>query len=223
MKKIISALDPRTKMTLTVFYAIIVVATSRLGWLATAYFFLMIVISFTGHLKEYGKWLRLVLPMSLFFGIVIWLTVDFYASVFAALKLLTLTSVFFAFFTNEDPEDLANSLVKMGVPYAIAFVMSTALQFVPIMGRKIRNVMDAQRARGIPLEPGWRALRYYPAFLSPILIQAFQLAEELAEAMEARGFGLPNRTFLKEYRMAAIDWILLSLSTTLMIAALLLI
>ena len=77
------------------------------------------------------------------------------------------------------------------------------------MGRKVKNVLDAQRARGIPLEPGWAALRHYPAFFAPILIQAFQLAEELAEAMEARGFGRPGRTFLKEYEMRHRDWVVI--------------
>ena len=31
------------------------------------------------------------------------------------------------------------------------------------------------------------------------------LADELAEAMEARGFGAPQRTFLREYRFRARD------------------
>jgi energy-coupling factor transport system permease protein len=79
------------------------------------------------------------------------------------------------------------------------------------MGRKVKSVVDAQRARGIPLEPGWAAIRHYPAFLAPVLIQAFQLAEELAEAMECRGFGLPGRTFLKEFRMGARDWAVLGI------------
>ena len=60
------------------------------------------------------------------------------------------------------------------------------------------------------MEPGWAALRHYPAFLSPVLIQAFQLAEALAEAMESRGFGLTGRTFLKEFRMAPVDWVAMS-------------
>ena len=103
------------------------------------------------------------------------------------------------------------------MPYAIAFVMSTGLQFVPILGRKTRNVLDAQRSRGIPLEPGLAALRHYPAFLGPVLIQAFQFAEDLAEAMEARGFGRPGRTFLKAYRMRSLDWILISFGIAVLI------
>jgi energy-coupling factor transport system permease protein len=49
-------------------------------------------------------------------------------------------------------------------------------------------------------------LRHYPAFLGPLLIQSFQLAEELAEAMEARGFGNPHRSFLQDYRLKRHDW-----------------
>jgi len=199
--------DPRTKLILTVFYAAWVVAAGRLAWLTAAYGLLLIFFIVRKEIEAYVRWLKLVVPMSLFFGAVIWLTVDFTAAVFAALKLLTLTSVFFAFFSTTEPEDMANSLVKIGLPYAVAFVMSTSLQIVPVMGRKVRSILDAQRARGIPLEPGWAAIRNYPSFFGPVLIQAFQLAEELAEAMEARGFGRPERTFLKAYEMRHRDWI----------------
>ena len=107
------------------------------------------------------------------------------------------------------------------MPYSVAFVFSTSLQFVPVITRKTKNVIDAQRARGISLEPGWSALRHYPAFLGPLLIQAFQLAEELAEAMEARGFGRPGRTFLKEYRLRKKDWLVLAGGLLILIACLL--
>jgi energy-coupling factor transport system permease protein len=182
---------------------------------------LLLFIAVIGKTRSYLRWLRMVLPMSLFFGAVVWWTADVRTAALAALKLLTLTSVFFAFFITTLPDDLGNSLVKVGMPYVVAFVLSTSLQFVPMIHRKIKNVLDAQRARGIPLEPGWSALRHYPAFLGPILIQAFQMAEELAEAMEARGFGLPGRTFLKDYLMQTRDWLALSGGLLVLIACLL--
>ena len=214
--------DPRTKLALTFIYAVWVVAMSRLTWLFGTFGVLVLFLVALGQTRAYVRWLRLVLPMSLFFGAVVWWSAGRDAAFFAALKLLTLTSVFFAFFSTTVPEDLANSLVKIGLPYPVAFVLSTALQFVPMMGRKARNVLDAQRARGIPLEPGWSALRNYPAFFGPILIQAFQFAEELAEAMETRGFGLPGRTFLKDYRMNARDWLALGSGLFLLIFGLIL-
>jgi len=210
MKRLTQTLDPRTKLLLALFYAMGIVGMDGLKGLSGAYGVLMILIGGIGWIRAYGRWLRVVLPMSIFFGAVVWWTADLDAAGFAALKLLALTSVFFVFFTTTAPEDLANALVKIGLPYPVAFVLSTALQFVPVMGRKVKNVMDAQRARGIPLEPGWAAFRHYPAFLGPVLIQAFQLAEDLAEAMEARGFGLPGRTFMRDYRMRGLDWALVA-------------
>lgn len=68
------------------------------------------------------------------------------------------------------------------------------------MEHRIRQIIDAQRARGIPLEPGWRALRFYPALLVPLLVQSLTAAEHLAAAMEVRGFGRPGRSQLVAYR-----------------------
>jgi energy-coupling factor transport system permease protein len=178
---------------------------------------LVTFVIFIGEGRAYVRWLRLSLPMAVFFGAVTWWTADWKTGLMAALALLIIISIFFVFFSTTAPEDLGNSLVKIGLPYPVAFVFSTALQFVPVISRKARNVLDAQRSRGIPLEPGWSALRHYPAFLGPLLIQAFQLAEELAAAMEARGFGRPGRTFYRDYRMGPADWSMIA--ATLLLAS----
>lgn len=198
--------DPRTKLFLVMLYAALVVAAGRMAVLAAEWGLLLITVGWVRELRGYARWLRLVIPMSLFFGAVAAWSAGGYAGVFAGLKLLTLATAFFAFFAVTPPEDLGNALVKMGLPYSVGFVLSTAMRFVPVIGRKARSVLEAQRARGIPLEPGWKALRHYPAFLSPLLIQSFGLAEELAEAMEARGFGRTGRRFYKEYRLKPRDW-----------------
>jgi len=201
--------DPRTKLILAVFFAAAAAVSGPIWLVAAAWAVLILTLSILGFLKAYGRWLILVLPMAVVLGGVTAWSVHADAGILAALKLLTLTTVFFIFFSTTPAEDLANALVKAGLPYNIAFIMSTALQFVPIIGRKARDVLDAQRSRGIPVEPGWGALKHYPAFFVPLLLQSFQLAEELAEAMEARGFGRPERTFLVEYRLRVPDWVAL--------------
>jgi energy-coupling factor transport system permease protein len=204
--------DPRTKLIVTVFFAAFVVMSGPLLLVGGEWGLLSLVLIGLGLLKKYVRWLMLVVPMALFFGLVTAWSVTADAGILAGLKLLTLTTLFFVFFSTTLPEDLGNALVKAGLPYQFAFVMSTALQFVPVIGRKARDVLDAQRSRGIPVEPGWAALKHYPAFFIPLLLQSFQLAEELAEAMEARGFGRTGRTFLSEYRLKAGDWIALAAS-----------
>ncbi len=214
-------LDPRTKLLLAIFYSVLVMASGNLPWLLVELGALLLLVVVIGEGYAYLRWLRLIVPMALFFGAVTWWSADGKSAVLVGLRLLTLTSTFFAFFCTTTPEDLGNSLIMVGMPYSVAFVFSTSLQFVPVITRKTKNVIDAQRARGISLEPGWSALRHYPAFLGPLLIQAFQLAEELAEAMEARGFGRPGRTFLKEYRLRKKDWLVLAGGLLILIACLL--
>ena len=199
-------LDPRTKLSLALFAGVLVVATAGPVGSLAQWGLVVLVVAGIKKIRAYLRWLRVAMPMVLFFGGVTWWTAGWSAGSVAALNLLSLISIFFVFFNTTTPEDLGNSLVKSGLPYSAAFVFSTSLQLVPVIGRKAGQVLDAQRSRGIPLEPGWRSLRHYPAFLGPLLIQAFQLAEELAEAMEARGFGRPGRTYLKDYRLKAVDW-----------------
>lgn len=213
-------LDPRTKLALAMCYAALVVASRDVWTLTGEWGVLLSFILGIRELRTYGRWLRLVLPMSVFFGAVTAWSAGGPAGILAGMKLLTLTTAFFAFFAVTLPEDLGNALVKAGLPYSAAFITATAMQFVPVIGRKAGGVIAAQQARGIPLEPGWAALRHYPAFLAPLLIQAFQLAEELAEAMEARGFGRPGRTFYKEYRIRTRDWAAMGLGLAATIAGL---
>ena len=207
--------DPRTHLALALIYGAVVIFIRDTTGLVAAWSILLAVISVMGQLRAYARWLLMLMPMALFFGGVTWWSVDRAAGLDAALSLLTLTSTFFVFFASTPPEDLGNALVKMGLPYSAAFVMSASLQFVPVITRKARGVMDAQRARGIELRPGWRALKNYPAFLAPLLIQAFQMAESLAEAMECRGYGRGGRRRLDGNRMHARDWTAIALGLVL--------
>jgi energy-coupling factor transport system permease protein len=177
--------------------------------LAVGLSLVLLAVLLAGQGLAYLRWLLLAGTMTVAWFVISLLAFDLLTAAWTSLRLLALTSVFFLFFRTTPPEDLGNALVKSGLPYEVAFVMSISLQFVPVLGRKAQHVIDAQRSRGIPLEPGLRALRHYPALMAPLLVQSFQLADELAEAMEARGFGRPGRTFARAYRMRAGDWLAL--------------
>ena len=147
------------------------------------------------------------------FFIIAGLAFDLVTAIMAALRLLTIGTVFFLFFQTTSPEALSNALVKMGAPYPFVFVLTASMQFVHVLIRRVISIRDAQRARGIPVEAGLRAFRYFPALAGPLLIQAFQLADELAEAMEARGFGAPGRRFRYEPHLTVLDWTIITVST----------
>ncbi len=148
---------------------------------------------------------RAPLPLGSFLGIA-WVAFDLQTALSASLRLFGLSTVFFIFIQTTSPHSLSNSLVKMGIPFAFAFVLSASMEMVPLLVRRASRIRDAQRARGIPLDGGIRMVRHLPALLGPLLIQAFKLADELAEAMEARGFGAPGRRPRSQLRFKSIDW-----------------
>lgn len=201
--------DPRAKLLLSLAFATLIALTRKQGWLLAEWAALVVAIAVMGHSKSYLRWLAMLIPMALFFGGVTWWSTDRAIGQMAALNLVAITTVFFLFFVSTEPEDIGNSLVHAGLPFQIAFVITAAMQFIPIISRKARTITEAQQVRGIVLKPGWRALKNYPALLIPLLIQAFQMADALAEAMEARGFSRTGRTFLKEYRMRTRDWLVI--------------
>jgi energy-coupling factor transport system permease protein len=65
-----------------------------------------------------------------------------------------------------------------------------ATRLVPTLERDARGLVEALRGRGI--EPS--GLRGHAALLSPLLAGSLERGLNLAEAMEARGFGRPGRT-----------------------------
>ncbi len=198
--------DPRTKLVLAIAFAFIMVLATNLIVLAAGVLVPALVAVALGRTRAWLDLLRVLLPMTAFFVILMLFTFDVVIVAATALRLVAMASGFFVFFQTTPPEDLANALVKMRVPYAFAFILTTAMQFVPVLARQMQNVMDAQRARGIRLERDLASVRNYPALFAPFLIQSFRLADQLAEAMEARGFGSPHRTFATDYSLHAWDY-----------------
>jgi energy-coupling factor transport system permease protein len=179
--------------------------TASLGILVIMVFFLHLGLPWLNFLRGLGF-------AALTFFIVAWLAFDLLTGIVSGLRLLAIGTVFFLFFQTTPPEALSNALIKMGVPYPFAFALSASMQFVPVLIRRLRNIRDAQRSRGIPIEGGLSLLIHLPALAGPLLIQAFKFADELAEAMEARGFGAPGRRFRHEPRFRWIDGMAVAIS-----------
>ena len=82
-------------------------------------------------------------------------------------------------------------LNRIHVPvHEVAMMMSIALRFIPILLDETDKIMKAQMARGADFENGnllQKAKSMVP-LLVPLFISAFRRANDLAMAMEARGY-----------------------------------
>ena len=98
-------------------------------------------------------------------------------------------------------ESLCAPLKVIGIPVeSIALMMSIAIRFIPTLIDELDLIRRAQAARGADVAMGSLSARFkaLQALVIPIFIQSFKRAEDLANAMEARGYDTNvQRTYYK--------------------------
>ncbi|MFC4183961.1 energy-coupling factor transporter transmembrane component T family protein [Saccharococcus thermophilus] len=114
--------------------------------------------------------------------------------------LLTLTTT--PIEVTDGVESLLGPLKKMRVPvHELALMMSISLRFIPTLMEETEKIMKAQTARGVDFTGGRFSdrMKAIVSLLVPLFINSFKRAEELATAMEARGYrGGEGRTKFRQ-------------------------
>jgi energy-coupling factor transport system permease protein len=110
----------------------------------------------------------------------------------------------------------ALGLVRMGLPYRLAYTTTTALNLVPILQGETSVIVDAQRLRAMQTFEKGRfldKLKAYPALVTPLVIGAMRRAQAMAVAMDSRAFGASKaRTYIEDIHLRPTDWIFIILT-----------
>ncbi len=113
-------------------------------------------------------------------------------------------------------EKLLKPFEAIGLPaHIIAMMISIALRFIPTLIEETQRIMNAQASRGVDLENGTLKEKVMAilALIVPLFVSAFDRADQLANAMEARGYDPSRpRTRYKTLKMRSADYMTLSLS-----------
>jgi energy-coupling factor transport system permease protein len=131
-----------------------------------------------GWVKIYEEGIRQGIFISLRFFLLVLLT-----------SLLTLTTT--PIEITDGIEYLLAPLKKVKFPvHELALMMSIALRFIPTLMQETDKIMKAQTARGVEFSSGpiKERIKAIVPLLIPLFISSFKRAEELAVAMEARGY-----------------------------------
>ena len=106
-------------------------------------------------------------------------------------------------------ETVLRPLVRLGLPVReFGVVLTIALRFVPTLSEEIDRLIKAQESRGASIRTGplWERMRGWTAVFVPVFVSAFRRADELATAMDSRGFrGAQERTHLHTLRFRRAD------------------
>jgi energy-coupling factor transport system permease protein len=144
------------------------------------------VFNFAGGLWDAGSW-----------KILDWLPSLYTGGVAASrLLLLVLFAVLLPLTTAplelaDGMESLLSPLERFGFPaHEFAMMMSVALRFIPLLMDEADRIVKAQLSRGARLDQGnavQRMVAFFPVII-PLFVIIFKRADELALAMEARGY-----------------------------------
>ncbi|WP_022794498.1 energy-coupling factor transporter transmembrane component T family protein [Marinococcus halotolerans] len=127
---------------------------------------------------------------------------------FISLRLLLLVYFTSLLTLTTSPIDLTDALEQMFSPlerfkfpaYDVAMMMSIAIRFIPTLLQETEKIIKAQTARGADFNKGSMRdrMQAFVSLLVPLFVRAFRRAEDLAYAMEARGYnGGEGRTKLR--------------------------
>lgn len=243
---LIHRLDPRTKITIIFFFVFIVflannvpsygalvvfalasVITSRvpirfiMKGLIPVWF--LIIFTFILHLfvtKDgtviFDFWIFEFYSGGVIQGIAI--SIRFFLLILVT-SLLTLTTT--PLEITDAIEDMLGPLKKVKFPvHELALMMSISLRFIPTLMQETDKISKAQASRGVDFRTGpiKERIKAVVPLLVPLFVSAFKRAEELAMAMEARGYrGGEGRTKLRQLKIETKDILVLLLFLTVII------
>ena len=119
----------------------------------------------------------------------------------AALRVLAFATSVALFALTTRTDELVDDLERRGLGRRAAFILTTAIGTVPRLAERAREIVEAQRSRGLNTEGSIRArVRGVLPVAGPLVLSALTEVEHRAMALEARAFAAPgNRTVLRAY------------------------
>jgi energy-coupling factor transport system permease protein len=107
------------------------------------------------------------------------------------------------------PGDLGVAFARLGIPDKLAFGVDLTFRFIPSLASSYSETIDAQRVRGFDPAAGGGGpigrLRRTMPVLTPLTIGAIVEAEDTIDAMDLRGFGTGQRSWLQDLRFDSAD------------------
>jgi len=102
-----------------------------------------------------------------------------------SLRLLSVLMLVFTFIFTTSPARISDAFGFL--PKPMPFTMTLSLRLLPTVMDEYRNIINAQKARGMNFRTFNLAGAYIP-LLAPLFAKTLTRAEKMALAMEARGF-----------------------------------
>ncbi len=250
LDSVMHRMDPRAKIMAMLFFIIaIFIPSGVLGYVLIGVVLLDGIFLSKLHLSYIVKAMKPMLIMMLFLLIVNVFVIQngevlttvagvkiydkaIYQTLYIVIRLLFMISITTLLTATTKPleltlaiEDLLAPFKKVGVPaHVIAMMISIALRYIPTLIEETQRIMKAQVSRGVDLEEGSfkEKIGAILSLIIPLFISSFQRAEDLASAMEARGYDPDkNRTRYHQLKMRLSDYFFILFSAVILVLVIL--
>lgn len=134
-------------------------------------------------------------------------------SLIGGLRMLVMTMAFLCMLAATRIQDIAQTLVaRFHLPYEYAFMLTTALRFVPNFLADSEITLDAQSCRGYSNRGNFiKRFLSYVVVIRPLVMRAVAKSETLALSMELKGFGNNTYKTLPKEPLGLADFVILTL------------
>lgn len=135
-------------------------------------------------------------------------------ALFGGLRMMVMTMAFLCLLAACRIQDIAKALVdRFHLSVEYAFMLTTALRFVPNFLKDSEITLDAQSCRGYSNRGNiFKRIKAYIVVIRPLVMRAVAKSETLALSMELKGFGKNTYKNMPSEPMHAIDYIVLLLA-----------
>ncbi len=125
-----------------------------------------------------------------------------------ALRFVNLVFSSSIIFTSVSPDEIDYMVRKALRSRDFSFLISTTYKFIPVLASDISQIIEVQKARGVDFDTKniLKLLKNYYTILVPLFVVSIVRSQQLAEALELRGYGASDKpTFIYEYPFRTSD------------------
>lgn len=206
--------DPRAKFLMIIVVLILALSTTRIDALAVLTVVVMAALALFAGITpaRYWKVLALIVPLIIVLTLIQALmqsgdplftigSVDFsrkgvLLGLGIGLRLTAMGICFYGFSVTTSPNEISMALVRMGVPYKLAYLTSFAFRFLPLMQEESSTLMTAMAVRGSSESSSTNPVARSRAIIRmvfPMLVGAMKRSGDIALSMELRGYERKGR------------------------------
>ena len=180
-------------------------------------FILVLELVLLLYIKHDRMTMAAIGALTVFTGMMILLQLLFQSTLEVAmlggLRMLVMTMAFLCLLAATRIQDIAQALVeRFHMPCEYAFMLTTALRFVPDFLTDSTATLDAQSCRGYSNRGNvFKRLYSYLVVIKPLVMRAVAKSDTLALSMELKGFGANTYKNMKKQELGLGDYLVLTI------------